>query len=47
MTVEYRLFGILIWSVTRTLKVEDKEALFADFAQRLNRAIGRAAGTEA
>ena len=45
-TTEYRLFGILIWSVTRTIGVADEEAVYlrlsARFAEEMDGALVRA-----
>lgn len=49
MKIEYRLFGFVIWSVTRTLSVDDKEALYKEFSERfgrdMNEALNRARQT--
>jgi len=45
-TTEYRLFGILIWSVTHATSAADEEAVYlrlsARFAEEMNGALARA-----
>lgn len=49
-TTEYRLFGFLIWSVTRTTSVADEEAVYlrmsARFAEEMGGALSRAGRAE-
>jgi hypothetical protein len=35
-TVTYRFLGIPVWSVTRATSVDDKNALYREFADRFN-----------
>lgn len=42
MKTVYRLFGIPVWSVTRTVTVDERETMYHEFAERFAREMNDA-----